>query len=434
MSRAMTFKGGIHVPDNKHFTRESPVETLPPPDKVFLPLLQHIGAPAKLLVKKGDIVKTGQKIAEASGFISAPVHSSVSGEVLEIKKLPHPVFGVSEAVVIQRRGEEWTGLNKTLSYESFSGPRLTAMIREAGVVGMGGACFPTSVKLSVPEHAKIDTLIINGAECEPYLSSDYRIMLENAGEIITGTKILAYILKPERCIIALEDNKPLAAEKLIEASQSGIEVMTLPTKYPQGGEKQLIKAILGREVPSGGLPLDVGAVVDNAGTALAVKEAVIDGKPLIERVVTVTGENIKTPKNLRVRLGTPFSTLIEYCGGFKQPPGKLIAGGPMMGIAQYSPDAPVLKGTSGLLSFYKDGIRKAALRACIRCGKCVEACPAGLIPSDLARFAEKGAWNTIEGRGLMDCFECGCCSYVCPSAIPIVHYIKYAKAKKLRGK
>ncbi len=434
MSRAMTFKGGIHVPDNKHFTHKSPVETLPLPDKVFLPLLQHIGAPAKKLVKKGDTVKTGQKIAEASSFISATVHSSVSGEVLEIKKLPHPVFGVSEAIVVQRRGEEWIKLNRTLSYESFSGAQLIAMIREAGVVGMGGACFPTSVKLSVPEHAKIDTLIINGAECEPYLSSDYRIMMERAGEIITGIKILVYILKPERCIIALEDNKLPAAKKLIEASQSGIEVVTLPTKYPQGGEKQLIKAILRREVPSGRLPLDAGVVVDNAGTALAVKEAVIDGKPLIERVVTVTGENIKTPKNLRVRLGTPFSILIEYCGGFKHPPEKLIAGGPMMGIAQYSPDAPVLKGTSGLLSFSKGGIRKAALRACIRCGKCVEACPAGLIPSDLARFAEKDAWNTIEGCGLMDCFECGCCSYICPSAIPIVHYIKYAKAKKLREK
>ncbi len=429
--RTMTFKGGIHPPGRKIFSTEAPVENLPLPDRVFLPLSQHAGAPAEPLVKKGDIVKTGQKIGGAKGFISAPVHASVSGKVSDIKEHPHPVSGLIETIIIEREGDEWIEPAGHPEFKKLKPEEITGIIREAGIVGLGGACFPTAVKLSPPEHAKIDTLIINGAECEPYLSSDYRIMLESAPEIITGIEILARVLKPKRCIIAVEDNKPSAAEQLKKAASGGIEVLLLPAKYPQGGEKQLISSLLRREVPSGGLPLDAGVVVQNAGTALAVKEAVADGKPLVERVVSVTGENITRPGNLRARLGTPFRSLVEYCGGFKDSPGKLIAGGPMMGIAQYSLDAPVLKGTSGLVAFSKEAVREETVFDCIRCGKCVDVCPAGLLPSAFARFARKGAWDQFQGYGLKDCIECGSCSYICPSKIPIVHYIKYSKAKGL---
>lgn len=425
----MTFKGGVHPPCKKQFSSGEAVEALPLPGMVFIPLSQHIGAPAEPSVKKGDSVKAGQKIGAAKGFVSAPVHASVSGKVAGIKKHPHPVSGSGEAIIIEREGDDRVKFNGHPEFEKLSGEEIKAITAEAGIAGMGGACFPTAVKLSPPEHAEIDTLIINGAECEPYLSSDYRVMLENPAGVITGAEILMRVLKPQRCIIAVEENKPDAAAELEKAAPDYIEVILLPVKYPQGGEKQLISALLGREVPSGGLPMDAGAVVQNAGTALAVKEAVIDGKPLFERVVSVTGENIKTPKNLRVRLGTPFKNLIDYCGGFTSPPGKLIAGGPMMGIAQHSLESPAIKGTSGLLCFSKeDSPAVEAVYDCIRCGSCVDVCPAGLIPSDLARFARKGAGDLLRGSGLEDCIECGCCSYSCPSKIPIVHYIKYAKA------
>lgn len=427
--RPMTFRGGIHPPEMKNFSAGAPIKTLPPPEIACIPLSQHTGAPAEPLVKKGDKVKAGQKIGEASGFVSSPVHASIPGRIAGIRKHPHPTSGSFESIIIELEGEERAEeVEKHPDFENMRPAEITAIIKEAGVVGLGGACFPTAVKLSPPGHARIDTLIINGAECEPYLSSDHRLMLEHAPDIVTGSRILARALSLERCIIAVEANKRDAAEKLAEAAR-GIEIAVLPVKYPQGGEKQLIYALMGREVPSGGLPMDAGAVVQNAGTAFAVKEAVVDGKPLTERIVCVTGENIRTPGNLRVRIGTPFKDLVEFCGGFRKPPEKILAGGPMMGIAQYTLEAPVIKGTGGLLALLPRAGRRQTSLECIRCGSCVEACPAGLVPSDLARFAKKEAWAEFENSGLGDCIECGSCSYVCPSAIPIVHYIKYAKAR-----
>ncbi len=432
--KTLSFRGGIHPPGKKDLSSESRIETLPLPGRVFIPLSQHIGAPAEPIVKKGDSVRAGQKIAESKGFVSAPVHSSVSGKVSAIKKHPHPVSGSAEAVIIDRQDDDWEDLSADSSRAGLPPEEIINIIREAGIVGLGGACFPTAVKLSPPEHARIDTLIINGAECEPYLTSDYRLMLEHAPGIIAGARILMGVLKAERCIVALEDNKPLAAAELKKAGDADIEVIILGAKYPQGGEKQLIQAILKREVPSGGLPLDAGVVVDNAGTALAVKEAVLDGKPLVERVVTVTGENIKSPRNLKVRLGTPFADLIAYCGGLKSAGGKLISGGPMMGMAQYSIEAPVIKGTSGLLALPREKTSPEKEFNCIRCGSCADVCPIGLVPSDLARLSRKAVWDELASSGLNDCIECGCCSYSCPAGIPIVHYIKYAKARALKNK
>jgi electron transport complex protein RnfC len=412
-----TFSGGVHPPDKKELSKSSLLSETKPPKIVVIPLSQHIGAPCKALVSIGQEVKKGEIIGEAGGFVSAPVHSSVSGKVTAIGEFPNAMGRTVLSVVIENDlKDEWT----------------RDKIKAAGIVGMGGAAFPTAVKLSPPKEKPIDTVMINGAECEPYLTADYRMMLEKPQEIVEGLKILMKILGVEKGYIGIENNKPDAVQKMKEAvsGETGLEVVALEVKYPQGAEKMLIKAIVGREVPPPpGLPMDVGVVVQNVGTAIAIYEAARFGKPLIERVVTVTGEGISEPKNLMVRIGTQISQLIEECGGFKGNVGKVISGGPMMGFAVYSLDVPVTKGTSGILVLPEEKIVHADdFGPCIRCGRCIDACPMYLVPSMISVYSEKGFFEDAKDYGLFDCFECGTCAYVCPSKRPIVQLVRLAKS------
>jgi electron transport complex protein RnfC len=445
--RAKTFRGGVHVPENKHWTSGKPIDAMPLPRRVVIPLLQHTGAPCEPLVKEGDEVTAGQKIGEAKSFISAPVHASISGKVSSIGPMPHPVVPSQvTSVVIESEGEpaggEWPA---ETGWENLDNEEIKARIKEAGVVGLGGAAFPTHVKLSPPPGKSVDTFILNGVECEPYLTNDHRMMMERWMEIIGGMRIILKVLGVKKAFVGIELNKPdaiaLMREKLAEitrtsgSSKNGarIEVAPLRIKYPQGAEKQLIKAIVNREVPSGGLPFDVGVVVQNVGTAFAVYEAVVKGKPLIERLITVSGDAVKEQKNVLVRIGTPFSAVIEHCGGLATDGDyKVIMGGPMMGLAQYTLEAPVIKGTSGILV-----VRKTVSRTkgdyCIKCGRCVEVCPAYLMPYRIGDFAERDDFAAADKNGVKDCIECGCCAYVCETGRPLVQLFKYAKIN-LRAK
>lgn len=427
-----TFKGGTHPPEKKELSKDSPIEVPPEPDKVIIPLSQHTGAPCKPAVNVGDVVKKGQLIGTPEGFVSAAVHSSVSGKVIAIENIQLPTGRFSQAIVIENdKQNEWTTLRDNPDYMSLSPDELKNKIKEAGIVGLGGAAFPTHVKLSPPKEKPIDIVILNGAECEPYLTADYRLMIEKTSEIVEGLKILMKILGVKRGIIGIEDNKPDAIAKMKEAVRGieGIEVWALKVKYPQGAEKMLIKATTGREVPPRGLPMDVGVVVQNIGTAFAIYEAVRYGKPLIERVVTVTGEGIKNPKNLMAKIGTPISQLIEFCGGFNNNVSKIVAGGPMMGFALPGLNAPVTKGTSGILVMSdSEVIHTEDFKPCIRCGRCVDACPMGLMPSMLSILGEKGFYEEMKEYNLFDCFECGTCAFVCPSKRPIVQLVRLGKS------
>ncbi|MFZ2196726.1 MAG: electron transport complex subunit RsxC, partial [Thermodesulfovibrionales bacterium] len=370
-------------------------------------------------------------VGEAGGFVSSPVHSSVSGKVVAISEFPNAMGRMVNSVVIENDGkEEWTPLKDNPDYMSLPPEELKEKVKAAGIVGMGGATFPTVVKLSPPKEKPIDAVLINGAECEPYLTADYRLMVERPKEVIEGLKVLMRILGVQKGYVGIENNKPDAVAKMKEAaSGSGIEVLALEVKYPQGAEKMLIKAILGREVPPRALPMDVGVVVQNVGTALAIYEAARFGKPLIERVVTVTGEGIAEPKNLMVRIGTKASDLIEECGGFKGGVGKVISGGPMMGFALSSLDVAVTKGTSGILVIPEEGVFHAEeFGPCIRCGRCIDACAMGLTPSMLSVLSERGFYEEAKEYNLFDCFECGSCTYVCPSKRPIVQLVRLAKS------
>ncbi len=373
----------------------------------------------------------GQKIAKSAGFISCPVHSPISGKVKKLEEHIHPIGALCLAIVIENDGEDTRAdeLEKHDDYTSLKPEDFQKIAREAGLVGMGGAAFPTSVKLSPPEDKNIDTVIINGAECEPYLTADHRLMLEYADDIVVGTKMIMQTLEPDRCIIAIEDNKPDAYEKMVAATEGEdkIEVAMLKTKYPQGAEKQLIKTLTGRDVPSGGLPFDIGAYVQNVGTAKALKDAVIDGIPLIERVVTVAGSAVNTPLNLLVRVGTKLSDLLDACDSTEESVGKIIMGGPMMGLAQPTLDMPVLKATSGVLFLTEQEAHLPQERACLSCGRCVVVCPANLMPIRIALYSEHEDFDKAEEEHAMDCIECGSCSYVCPSKRKLVHYIKWAK-------
>ncbi|MEK6693556.1 MAG: electron transport complex subunit RsxC [Nitrospirota bacterium] len=427
----LNFRGGIHPPENKWLTEGKPTVDAKLPKKVVIPLSQHTGAPCKAIVAVEQEVKKGQRIGEPEGYVSSPVHSSISGKVISIGNFPHPSGKDSPSVVIEsdERDEWFEGIKENPDYLSLNIDELRKIVMEAGIVGLGGAAFPTHVKLSPPKEKKIETVIINGAECEPYLTSDHRIMVERPGDIIEGLKIIMKTLGVYRGYVGIEDNKPDAIGKLNEvaSAEPNIGIVALKVKYPQGAEKQLIKAILGSEVPSGGLPMDVGVVVQNVGTAVAIYDACRYGRPLIERVVTVTGKGVKEPKNLRVRIGTLFTHLLDECGGFRNGPGKIIAGGPMMGIAQSSTEIPVIKGTSGIVVLTRKETERVEYRPCFRCGRCIEACPMGLQPSILSILIEKSRYQEAKENHLFDCFECGSCAYVCPAKRPMVQFMKLGK-------
>lgn len=428
-----TFKrGGVHPPENK-LSADRPIETLLPPASVFIPVGQHIGAPAVPVINRGDTVKTGQMLAKGSSFVSANIHSSVSGKVRRVDFQPDSSGYPKQGILIDVDGDEWIeeiDRSEELKKEfDFTGEEIINKIQEAGIVGLGGATFPTHVKLIPPKGMKANVLIINGVECEPYLTSDHRLMLEKADEIMVGIQLLMKALRVEKAVIGIENNKPDAISLMSEKAKeySGVSVTALKVKYPQGGEKQLINAVTGREVPSGGLPIAVGAVVSNVGTAFAVYEAVQKNKPLFERVVTVTGKELEKPSNFLVRIGTPTSELIEAAGGLPENTGKVINGGPMMGRAIAKLSVPVTKGTSGILLIGKEKSKRNEYLACIRCSRCVSVCPMGLEPYLLMTLAEKHIFDRAEEERIMDCIECGSCSYTCPSNRVLLDYIRFGK-------
>ena len=428
----LTFRGGIHPPYHKELAAGAPIKEVNAPARVFIPLSQHIGAPCNCVVEIGQELKKGALVGEPAGFVSAPVHSSVSGKVVAIMDIPNAMGRMVPSVVIENDGkDEWTRLRDNPDYMNISPDELKQKIKDAGIVGMGGATFPTHVKLSPPKEKPIDVVIINGAECEPYLAADHRLMVETPKDVIEGLKILMRVLGVKKGYVGIEANKPDAIEKIKEAASGGpdIEVSPLDVKYPQGAEKMLIKAITDRDVPAGGLPMDIGVVVQNVGTAVAIYEACRYGKPLIERVVTVTGLGIRNPGNVKARIGTPIIELIEDRGGFADSPVKVVLGGPMMGFAQYALDVPVTKGTSGVLVMSEqEYVPLDKFGPCIRCGRCIDACPMGLMPLMLSLFAEKEHYEDTKDYNLFDCFECGSCTYVCPSKRPIVQLIRLAKS------
>ena len=435
MATKLSFKGGVHplkrIHHGKYFSEKSPIKRCSVPDEVILPLTQHIGAPAVSLVKEGDKVDLGQKIAEAGGFVSVPVYASVSGTIKEIKAC-QTISGIPCASIIIENDHEdriSPDIKKPADISELEPKQIVELIKEAGIVGLGGAAFPTHVKLSPPPEKKIDTLIINGAECEPYLTADHRVMLEHPKEVIRGTKAVMKALDIKSAYIAIEDNKKDAIKAIEEAAKNeGIDVKTLKVKYPQGAEKQLIYAVTKRQVPSGKLPMDVGAVVVNVGTAYQISLAVDKGLPLYERVVTVTG-SVNQPSNLIIRLGTPISHVISFVGGFSGSVAKIIAGGPMMGITQQNLDAPIVKGSSGILVLDHKMADARAESDCIRCGKCVYVCPMGLEPYLLNAYSEKNDFAAAEKANAFDCMECGCCSYICPANRYLVQSIRLAKAE-----
>ncbi len=432
-----SFSGGIHPPEHKSLTDKKAIEKCPPPPLVVIPVQQHIGAPSKPIVEKGDVVSIGDPVSESNGFVSVPSHASVSGTVKAVEARPHPLGSKVLSVVIENDGENrWRdGVGYDKDYLQLAKKDILGRIQAAGLAGMGGATFPTHVKLSPPPEKKIDTLLLNGAECEPYLTSDHRLMLEEPEKILRGMEILVKVLGAETAAIGVENNKMDAVKTLRQKiSELGLpfKVYALPVKYPQGAEKQLIKAVTNRKVPAGGLPMDVGCVVQNVGTAAAVYDAVAYQRPLIERVVTVTGEGVHEPKNLLVPIGTPFSHVFEQSGGLKEDAGKIIMGGPMMGLAQSDVDAPVIKGTSGLLVLTAKQSRRRTERPCISCAHCIDVCPMGLMPKILGQFVKHEMFDEAEAYNVLDCIECGSCSFVCPSNINLVHLIKYGKLRAIQ--
>lgn len=436
--KALTFKQGIHPEYNKDLTKDKPLKNAKRPEEVIIPLKQHIGAPLKALVKKGDQVDLGQKIADGDSFVCAPIHASVSGKVKEFRKVTDPGGNTVEAVVIEAAAEDNlnSGLEKHQTLTDLSQDEIRKIIREAGIVGMGGAMFPTHVKVTVPEDKNVDYVILNGAECEPYLTVDHRVMVERPESIVFGLKALMKASGAPKAIIGIEDNKPEAIASMEDAceSENNIKVQAVETKYPQGGEKMLIEALIGREVPAGGLPLDVGVVVNNTSTSAAVADAIRDGKPLYERSISITGRGIKTPQNLIFRVGTDIGALVEEAGGLKDNAAKVITGGPMMGAAQKNLNIPAVKGTSGILVLTKSEVEAYEPSPCINCAKCVDACPMFLMPTQLVNYQKSEMVEEMEDWQIMSCIECGSCAYVCPAKIPLVHYLRLGKAQVMAKK
>ena len=425
---ALTFKGGVHPHDGKALSKDVPIEELKPGKELVFMLSQHIGAPAVPIVQKGDRVLMGQKIAEGQAFISANVHSSVSGTVKSIETRL-TATGMKVNAIIVENDELYEAVEvepQTKKISELTAQEIRELVKEAGVVGMGGAGFPTHVKLTPKNEGDIDRIIVNAAECEPYLTSDYRRMLEEPDKLINGLKIVLQIFPKAIGYIGIEDNKPEAIKLLQDKVQneSRIEVKVLKTKYPQGGERCLIYATTGRQINSSMLPADAGCIVHNVDTIVSIYNAVMEKKPLIRRIVTVTGDAVKSPRNYYVHVGTPYTELIEAAGGFKEEPEKIISGGPMMGFAMYSLNVPVTKNTSSLLAFMKDTVKESAESPCIRCGRCSEACPENLLPAKLATLARRGAMEEFQKNYGMECVECGCCSFVCPAKRQITQSIK----------
>ena len=433
-----TFKmGGVH-PADKKISKDAKIERLPIPKLVYISMAQHLGAPATPCVAVGDKVKVGQVIANPTGFVSAPVHSSVSGTVKAIGMVNDLAKRPVNTITIEVEGDEWMedidrseDIVREIKLEK---QEIIDRIKACGVVGLGGATFPTSIKLSPPPTAKSTCVIINGAECEPYLTSDYRVMVEMPEQVLIGGTILMKALGVDKCYVGIEENKPEAIKKLssLAPQYPGVEIVTLKKKYPQGGEKQLIDAVIGKKVPSGGLPVDTGAVVQNVGTAFAVYEAVQKNKPLFEGIMTVTGDCAKEQKNYLHRVGTPLSFIMEQCGGVPEDAVKIISGGPMMGKAIANIDAPTLKGTSSILYMTEAQTKRRPESNCIRCGKCVSACPMGLEPYLLNKLGRAAMMDELEEHHVYDCIECGCCSFTCPAYIPLLDTIRQSKASVMK--
>ncbi len=435
-----TFARGIHPAKKKALSETAPIEVLPTPAQVAVPLLQHTGAPCQTLVKTKQDVSAGEMIGNCDAFVSAPVHSPINGTVLKASVATLPNGRHVKTLPIQAAEGQLEG--EALYEDIFGGnwpkggldghspDKILQAIRQGGLVGMGGAAFPTHVKLTANPKRPIDTLLVNGCECEPYLTADYRLMLQASGPIITGALLAAQACGARQIAIAIEDNKPAAIAKLREAAAgTTIKVASIKTKYPMGGERQTIPAVLDREVPTGGLPLDVGVVVINVGTAAAIARALLRGKPLTHRVVTISGAGIKEPKNLLMPVGASYADAISFCGGLTDDAARVIAGGPMMGFALGDLDAPITKGTSGITVLTRHDVRKAAETACVRCGRCVEVCPLGLVPTKIAMAARGEDWELARKYYITACCECGCCAYACPASIPLTQLIRVGKAQ-----
>lgn len=434
-------KGGIHPPENK-LTSSKSIKRLPVPKVVYVPISQHIGIPAEIVVDRKDKVEVGQVIAKSGGFVSSNIHAPVAGTVTKLDKIIDTRGYKKQCIVIR------TDVKNESNFQEAEYPIKTEItlqpteilqrISDFGIVGLGGATFPSHVKLHVKKDAKLDCLIINGVECEPYLTADHRLMLEKAEEILVGIRILMQALHVDQAIIGIENNKKdaISTFKKLTSDTSGIRIAALKVKYPQGGEKQLVRALLKREVPKGGLPLDVGVVVHNVGTVFAIYQAVQHNRPLMERVVTVTGKNLEHPSNFWVKIGTPISELIDAVGGLPEDTRKIVSGGPMMGKALKNTDVPITKGTSGILVISEKEASRGEPKNCIRCGECVDVCPMGLEPHLLMNLSEKGMYQKAAGEDIMTCIECGSCSYVCPSHRPLLDYIRFGKsiAKQLESK
>lgn len=436
IEKTIKFKGGVHPKEGKELAEKSPITAAPLLDNYKVVVHQNIGAPPKLLVKKGDEVKKGQIIAEAGGFVSVPLHSPTSGTVAAIESIPGVMGTTVEAVSIDADGkDEWGELAEPIDWKNVDAAVIKKRICDCGIVGMGGAAFPSHVKLSPPPDKKIDCLILNGAECEPYLTADHRLMLEQPEKVLEGAAILAKAVGVTNVSIGVENNKEDAIEALqAKAADYGVKVIPLRVKYPQGAEKQLIYAITGRKVPAGKLPMDVGCVVQNVGTAAAVTDAILEGKPLIDRVTSVTGEPVSKPCNLLLKLGTPIEEAIKLAGGVKGDVGKVILGGPMMGFAQKSLHVTVQKNTSGILLLSPEDVVQYKSEPCIRCGRCVSSCAMNLLPGTLSTLIESEKFELAGKYNVMDCLECGSCAYVCPSHRPLIQHFRRAKAELRKKK
>lgn len=428
----LKFRHGVHPPESKELTAGVPIRRVPYPDEVVLPLRQHAGRPARAVVAPGDRVERGDKVGEADGFVSTPVHASAAGTVTELGLWPHPDGSYAEAVriAVDRYSPQAPRPRLVPDWTALAPAEIVAAIREAGVVGLGGAAFPTHVKLAPPKDVTIDTILVNGCECEPYLTTDHRTMVEYPERVHAGIRIMMRCLGVSRAILGVERNKPDAIEALerARAADLDVRVAALEVKYPQGAEKMLIKSLLDREVPSGKLPMHVGVIVQNVASAATIAEVFETGLPLVERIVTVTGHGVRRPSNLIVPVGMKIRDLIEACGGFTGDAREIVFGGPMMGSAQADPDTPVLKGTTGVIVLTGAETKSHVSYPCIRCGRCLDACPVFLNPQHLGQLALRGRYADMEAQHLADCMLCGCCGYVCPSNIPLPQLFNLAKA------